>query len=87
MLHAFNPYPHVSAQALPKLAAVQDAMTRYFAAQSSRAGLGLELLPGVQKLLETLKARDPLFVCRHPLQVLLAEAIRLSRCVGPAALC
>jgi hypothetical protein len=42
---------------MPKLAAVQDAMTRYFTSQTDRAGLGLELLPGVQKLLETLKVR------------------------------
>jgi hypothetical protein len=41
-----------------KLAAVKDAMTRYFTSQSSRAGLGLELLPGVQTLLETLKASE-----------------------------
>jgi beta-phosphoglucomutase-like phosphatase (HAD superfamily) len=47
-------------QALPKLSEVQAAMTQYFVSQSSRAGLGLELLPGVQQLLETLKVRPTL---------------------------
>lgn len=42
-------------QAMPKLPEVQAAMTRYFASQASRAGLGLELLPGVQQLLEHLQ--------------------------------
>jgi hypothetical protein len=50
-------------QALPKLAAVQDAMTHYFSSQTDRAGLGLELLPGVQKLLETLKVIISQQVC------------------------
>jgi hypothetical protein len=55
-------------QALPKLAEVQAAMTRYFASQSSRAGLGLELLPGVQQLLETLKVRPTLLTWQPPSQ-------------------
>ena len=42
-------------QALAKLPEVQEAMTRHFRSQASRAGLGLELLPGVRQLLEALK--------------------------------
>lgn len=43
------------------MAAMQEAMGRHFEAQeANRAGLGLELLPGVQKLLETLKVRTEL---------------------------
>lgn len=49
-------------------------MTRHFRSQVDRAGLGLELLPGVQKLLETLKV-PPQFhkdtgmsMCTHTLQ-------------------
>lgn len=49
-------------QVLPKLPQVQEAMIRYFnAQQADRAGLGLELLPGVQRLLEALQVG--LFVC------------------------
>lgn len=44
-------------QAMAKLPEVQAAMSRHFNSQASRAGLGLELLPGVQQLLETLKVR------------------------------
>lgn len=55
ILHVATDLPVL--QAMPKLPEVQAAMTQYFVSQASRAGLGLELLPGVQSLLEALKVR------------------------------
>lgn len=46
-----------AAQAEAKLKDVEAAMVRHFQQHAERAGLGLELLPGVKRLLEALKVR------------------------------
>lgn len=42
---------------MPKLKQLEAVMVRHFHEHPVRAGLGLELLPGVKQLLETLKVR------------------------------
>jgi hypothetical protein len=44
-------------QAMPKLKAFEAAMVDHFEAHRARAGLGLQLLPGVERLLQALKVR------------------------------
>eukprot|EP00878_Enallax_costatus_P017227 GHUV01018087.1.p1 GENE.GHUV01018087.1~~GHUV01018087.1.p1 ORF type:complete len:182 (+),score=75.13 GHUV01018087.1:791-1336(+) len=48
---------------MPKLKELEAVMVRHFQEHPARAGLGLELLPGVKKLLEALKARDDVATC------------------------
>jgi len=77
-------------QGMAKLPEVQAAMTRHFRSQVDRAGLGLELLPGVQKLLETLKVPPTptkthrTSMCTHALQQLqkITLLVELGRCVA-----
>jgi hypothetical protein len=56
-------------QALGGLEQLQVAMVRHFEAHADRAGLGLELLPGVRELLQALQARRHAATC--PLLLLL----------------
>ncbi|WIA15404.1 hypothetical protein OEZ85_002060 [Tetradesmus obliquus] len=51
------------AEAQIKLKELEAAMVRHFQAHADRAGLGLELLPGVKALLEALKARGDVASC------------------------
>lgn len=57
----FHNIPHNEAMA--KLPEMQQAMVDYFLAHRGRAGQGLEVLPGVVNLLETLQGRDDVAVC------------------------
>ncbi|KIZ02313.1 hypothetical protein MNEG_5646 [Monoraphidium neglectum] len=54
---------HAIVQALERLPELQAAMIKHFEAHSDRAGLGLQLLPGVRALLETLQGRDDVATC------------------------
>uniref|UniRef100_A0A383W0B9 Haloacid dehalogenase-like hydrolase n=1 Tax=Tetradesmus obliquus TaxID=3088 RepID=A0A383W0B9_TETOB len=51
------------AEAQGKLKELEAAMVRHFQAHADRAGLGLELLPGVEALLEALQARGDVASC------------------------
>eukprot|EP00775_Hariotina_reticulata_P008628 gene8628-8809_t len=51
------------AEAQSKLKDVEAAMVRYFQAHAGQAGDGLELLPGVQRLLKVLQARGDVATC------------------------
>eukprot|EP00879_Flechtneria_rotunda_P032466 GHRR01035676.1.p1 GENE.GHRR01035676.1~~GHRR01035676.1.p1 ORF type:complete len:161 (+),score=49.62 GHRR01035676.1:178-660(+) len=51
------------AKALAKLKEVEEVMIRHFLEHQERAGLGLETLPGVEKLLKLLQGRDDVATC------------------------
>ncbi|GBF94295.1 hypothetical protein Rsub_06917 [Raphidocelis subcapitata] len=50
-------------ESMPKLKEFEAAMVEHFEAHRARAGLGLQLLPGVARLLSTLKARPDVETC------------------------